>query len=901
MRHLYLFILFVISLSSLAQTGKTEVRGYIQGAIFDEKTKEPIASATIRLLNQSDSSYIQGVASNDKGEFRLSALPRKYILEVSFIGYKTFLQNFNTTVKNPDYSTGDIYLEEDMIELGAAVVEAQVPSILVRGDTIEYNAGSYSSQESDMLQDMLKNIPGVEVDANGNITANGKAISKILVDGKEFFGNDIPMALANLPANMIKKLQLYKEQSETAKVTGFRDKDPEQVLNLVVKEELKQSTFGDVKGGYGSDDKYANKVLVNHMRGDNQLSFVGDMNNVSDDEYMSGMDNGIDKNKNVGVNAYVQVSEKFKIGGNVRYSDNENLMETKTNTQTFLSTGDRLAKQDMSSTNKRDNMNVGMNVQWKPDTLTTIFARSYVSFNNTENDQTSTNFSYVAEKDTTSGQSTNRSKGDGYSINNYFTVGRKLNNKGRTVSLSFNNSLRKENSKGTNYSYTTYTGEVEDKIIDQRTNTDNNSNSYNISMSYVEPLGKDYRLQLSYSYGLNDSERIRDVRKRDAEGNYTLIDSAYARNTKNTYINQNISLNFQATKEKYRYTIGFSVDPSRSRSKISLGDSIIENLRQSVVNFSPSLNFSYTPNERTNIDFNYSGSTGQPGISQLSADTVIVNALSKYYGNPNLKPSYSNNFNVFYQNSDYESSRFLMLMGGFNYTFNNIVDYTLIDEQGNSINTYRNVSGNMGANINFMYNTPLKNKKFTVTNNSTGNYYKNIGYTNGEKAITHNVVLAEQVSVRFKNDKFETNLRAGVSYNMTRNNLTDLQDRNTTNYTLNHFAMWRLPYDFILTSSVNYSYYSGYEDDFKNSEMLWNASIAKQFLKKKRGTIKAQVFDILNDRNNITRYVSGNYMSDSRSNTINQYFLLTFSYKFNIIKGKKGVDEVDEVYEGGYY
>ncbi len=901
MRHLYLFILFMISLSSLAQTGKTEVRGYIQGAIFDEKTKEPIASATIRLLNKSDSSYIQGVASNDKGEFRLSAPPRKYILEVSFIGYKTFLQNFNTTVKNPDYSTGDIYLEENTIELGAAVVEAQVPGILVRGDTIEYNAGSYSSQESDMLQDMLKNIPGVEVDANGNITANGKAISKILVDGKEFFGNDIPMALANLPANMIKKLQLYKEQSETAKVTGFRDKDPEQVLNLVVKEELKQSTFGDVKGGYGSDDKYANKVLVNHMRGDNQLSFVGDMNNVSDDEYMSGMDNGIDKNKNVGVNAYVQMSEKFKIGGNVRYSDNENLMETKTNTQTFLSTGDRLAKQDMSSTNKRDNMNVGMNIQWKPDTLTTIFARSYINFNNTESDQTSINFSYVAEKDTTSGQSTNRSKGDGYSINNYFTVGRKLNNKGRTVSLSFNNSLRKENSKGTNYSYTTYTGDVEDKVIDQRTNTDNNSNSYNISMSYVEPLGKDYRLQLSYSYGLNDSERMRDVRKRDAEGNYTLIDSAYARNTENTYINQNISLNFQATKEKYRYTIGFSVDPSRSRSKISLGDSIIENLRQSVVNFSPSLNFSYTPNERTNIDFNYSGSTGQPGISQLSADTVIVNALSKYYGNPNLKPSYSNNLNVFYQKSDYESSRFLMLMGGFNYTFNNIVDYTLIDEQGNSINTYRNVSGNMGANINFMYNTPLKNKKFTVTNNSTGNYYKNIGYTNGEKAITHNVVLAEQVSVRFKNDKFETNLRAGVSYNMTRNNLTDLQDRNTTNYTLNHFAMWRLPYDFILTSSINYSYYSGYEDDFKNSEMLWNASIAKQFLKKKRGTIKAQVFDILNDRNNITRYVSGNYMSDSRSNTINQYFLLTFSYKFNIIKGKKGVDEVDEVYEGGYY
>lgn len=901
MRYLYLFLLLVISLSSVSQTAKRDVRGYIQGTVYDEKTKEPIVSATIRLLNQSDSLYIQGVASGEKGKFRFLASPGKYVLEISFIGYKTFLQNFNTTAKSPDYAAGDIYLEENTIELGAAVVEAKVPNILVKGDTIEYNAGSYTSQESDMLQDMLKNIPGVEVDANGNITANGKTINKILVDGKEFFGNDIPMALANLPANMIKKLQLYKEQSETAKVTGFRDKDPEQVLNLVVKEELKQSTFGDIKGGYGSDDKYANKILVNHMRGDNQLSFVGDMNNVSDDEYMSGMDNGIDKNKNVGVNAYMQVSEKFKIGGNVRYSNNENLMETKTNTQTFLSTGDRLAKQDMSSTNMRENTNVGMNIQWKPDSLTTVFARSYISFNNTRSDQVSTNFSYVADKDTTSGQSVNRSKGDGYSLNNYFTIGRKLNNKGRTVSLSFNNSLRKDNSKGTNYSHTTYTGETEDKIIDQRTNTDNKTNSYNLSMSYVEPLGKDYFLQLSYSYGLNDSERIRDVRKRDGEGNYTIIDSAYARNTDNTYINQNISLNFQATKEKYRYTIGFSIDPSHSRSKISLGDSIIENLRQSVVNFSPSLNFSYTPNERTNIDFNYSGSTGQPGISQLSADTVIVNALSKYYGNPNLKPSYSNNLNVFYQKSDYETSRFLMLMAGFNYTFNNIVDYTLIDEQGNSTNTYRNVSGNMGANINFMYNTPLKNKKFTVTNNSTGNYYKNIGYTNGEKAITHNVVLAEQVSARFKNDKFETTLRAGISYNMTRNNLTDLQNRNTTNYTLNHFAMWHLPYDFAITSSLNFSYYSGYEDDFKNSEILWNASISKQFLRKKKGTIKAQVFDILNDRNNITRYVSGNYMSDSRTNTINQYFLVTFSYKFNLIKGKKDTDEGEEIYGGGYY
>ncbi len=903
MKYLYILLLSVISLSAVAQTAAKGSKGYIQGTVYDENTKESIPFATVRLMNAKDSTELQAVATNDRGKFRLSTTAGDYLLEISFIGYKTFLQNFNTSAKEPDYSFGDIFMQENTVELGAAVIEAQVPDIVVKGDTIEYNATAYSSQESDMLQDMIRKIPGIEVDANGNITANGKPVKKILVDGKEFFGNDIPMALANLPANMIKKLQLYKEESETAKITGFRDKDPDQVLNLVVKEELKQSIFGDVRAGYGSDDKYANKALVNYMRNGNQISFVGDMSNVNDNEYSMGMDSGIDKNKNIGASAQIEISEKFKIGGNIRYSNNENLMETRTNTQTFLSEGDRFSKQDMSSLSKRNNTNLGINLQWKPDSLTTIYARSYVSFNNNKSDNNSNNISYVAESDTTSGQTLSHSRGDGYSVNSFITMGRKLNDKGRTISLTLNNSFRKDNSKGTNYSITQYTGDTPDKIIDQRNSTDNKTNSYNISMSYVEPLGKDYRLQLSYSINNNKSERLRDVRKMDDDGNYTIIDTAYTRNTNNDYINQNISLNFQATKKKYRYTIGFSVDPSYSKSKITLGDSIIENLKQNVVNFSPNLNFSYTPNDNSSLDFNYSGSTSQPGISQLSADTVIVNALSKYYGNPNLKPSYSNNFNMYYQKSNYETSRFLMISAGFNYTFNNIVDYTLIDGQGNSTNTYRNVSGNMGANLNFIFDTPLKNKKFNIGNSTYTNYYKNIGYTNGEKAITHNVVLGEQVTGRFRSDKFETSLRLGITYNMTRNNLSESQDRNTTNYSLNHTALLKLPYDFSIQSNLSYSYYSGYGDDFKTSEVLWNASISKLFLKKKRGTLKVQMYDILDDRNTISRQVSGNYMSDSRSNSVNQYFMVSFSYKFNIImgKGKKAADTGDEIYEGGFY
>ncbi len=893
MRYLYLLLFIFTTLSTVAQTVEGNPSGYVQGSVYDSITKDPIPFVTVRLLNEADSSYIKGVATNEKGNFKLSVTTGKYILEASFLGYKRFLQNFNISTQNPGYSFGNIYLVENTIQLKDAIVEAKVPDILVKGDTIEYNATSYTSQESDMLQDIIKNMPGVEIDAQGNISANGKPVKKILVDGKEFFGNDIPMALANLPANMIKKLQLYKEESETAKVTGFKDKDPDQVLNLVVKEELKQSIFGEVKAGYGSDDRYANKAITNYMRNDNQVSLVGEMSNTNDNGYPMGMDNGIEKNKNLGANIYLQPSEKIRVGGSIRYANNDNLMETKTNTQTFLSSGDRFSKQDASYRSKRENANLGMNLQWKPDSLTTIFARSYISLNNTKNIQSSTNLSYVAEKDTTSGYSNSQSKGDGYNINNFVTIGRKLNDKGRTVSLTFNNSIRKDNSKGSSYSRTTYSEGKDDKIIDQQNKTDNNTSNYTLSLSYVEPLGKDHRLQFAYSYGVNNSERMRDVRKKDGAGNYTILDTAYARNTENRYVNQNISLNFQTTKEKYNYTIGLSIDPSYSRSKVSVADSIIENLKQNVINFSPTLNFSYQPNDQTSLDLSYSGSTSQPGITQLSADTVIVSALSKYYGNPNLKPSYSNNFNVYYRKSDYASNRYMMLSGGFNYTFNNIVDYTMIDDLGNSTNTYRNVSGNMGANINFIFNTPLRNKKFTVDNSTYANYYKNIGYTNGEEAKTHNIVLSEKVSGKFKIDKLETRLELGMTYNITKNNLSNVQDRNTSNYNIQHSVLWKLPCDFSIQNFLNMTYYAGYGDDFKKKEILWNASVSKLFLKKKRGTLKVEFYDILNDRNNLSRYVSSNYMSDSRTNSINRYFMFSFSYKFNIIKSKGKSDDSD--------
>lgn len=899
MKYLYLAFLLILSLATAAQTAGRASGGYARGTVYDAGTKEPIQFATVSMLYEKDSTYIKSVETDGKGRFRMTATPGNYILEITYVGYKTFLQNFNISPQQKGHAFNDIFLEVNSILLGETVVEGKVPDVVVKGDTIEFNAASYSAQESDMLQDIIKNIPGIEVDEDNNITANGKPVNKILVDGKEFFGNDIPMALANLPANMIKRLQLYKEESETAQITGFKDKDPEQVLNLVVKDELKQSLFGEVKAGYGSDDKYSHKLLANYMRNDNQISVVGNMDNAGNDNFSYGMNNGIEKAKNIGANGYLQSSEKIKVGGNVRYGDNETLIETLTNTQTFLTAGDRISTQNSTSLNKRDNVNFGVNLEWNPDSLTKIFARTSISINNSDSRNTSSDFSYVAGGDTTSVESANTSRGDGYSMSNYVAIGRDLNGKGRTLGLTINNTIREDNSTGTNYSLSQYTGATPDNIIDQRNRTESKTENFGISVSYVEPLGKDHRLQFAYSYRINNSDRLRDVRIKDGMGEYTIVDSAYSRYTENRYTNQSFSLNYQMNKKKYNLYMGISVEPTLSRSKVTLGDSIIDNLKQNVINYSPTVNFNYKPDDKTTFDISYSGNTSHPSINQLSADTVIVNALRKYYGNPNLKPTFRNNLYLSYNKSDYEKNRYFMVFGSFGYSFNNIVNYSTIDDLGNSINTYRNVNGNINANISASYNTPFRNKKFSISLNTYTGYYKNTGFTNGDKAITHNIILNENITLKFKSPKFETNLKAGINYNITQNNLTSVENRNNGTYTLNHFLLWKLPNDFAISSTLNCTYYTGYEDNFKNSEILWNASISKEFLKKKKGMLRLQLYDILNDRNNIERFVSSNYLSDSRTNSINQYFMLSFSYKFNITMGKKSNEEQEEIYESG--
>jgi len=892
-KYLYLLILFFISAFSQAQS--------VIGVVRDSLKNEPVSYASVRLLNPQDTSYVIGTITGDNGEFKINQSTGKYLIEISYMGYNRYRDSIQFVNKKDKVDLGIIYLSKIDYTLDEAVITAHVPDIIVKGDTIEYNADAYKVKEDALLQDLVRLLPGVDVSADGKLMVNGKVINKILIDGKEFFDNDIELALKNLPASMINKLQIFKEESETSKVTGFKDGNEQQVINLTVKEGYKQRIFGEARTGVGTENRYSHKLSSQFMIDDNQYALIANSNNVTDDfEYsgLSGQYDGITKNQNIGFNFNTQKNEKLKVGGNIKYEHNDNLYEMDSNTRNFIESGDRINNQSSSSRSIRKDLRIGTNLRWTPDTLTTIYARISIGTGTSEEVREDNSRSYVEnQRDTTFGKTNYMTNGDTHNLNGSFMFGRKLNNKGRTISFTINGALRGGSSNGINKSDTYYQGVNQTKVIDQVLDIDNNSNSWGIMASFVEPLGKDKSIQLSYNLRSEKSDRDRWTYKRDGEGEYTVIDTAYTRISTTKFTSQRINLSFQSIKEKFEYTVGFNIDPSYSYSKTNTIDSILEQ-KQNVVNYSPTLRFSYKPKKNITFDFDYYGSTEQPSLRQLSPDTVILSALSRMYGNPDLKPSYQNNLNMYFQRSDYERGSFFTITAGGNYTVNKIVDYTITDSIGNVESTYRNVNGNWGINGGIIFSTPLRNKKITIDNSSYGYLMRNIGFSNGLKNITTNLTMSESFSINYRSEKFSQRLQVNLSYNITRNNLPSQENLNVTNYGFRSSTHWSLPYDFNIQNEISYTRNMGYSDSFKDYEWLWNFSLSKQFLKKKQASVKVQCYDILNQRNNVLRVTSGNYLSDTRTNMLKRYLLFSFSYKFNINPKGSSDDNSSDTYMG---
>ncbi len=893
------FLLMILALftSIQAQT----LMGTLSGKIIDKNTGEVIPAATIRILTPEDSTLVTGASSSGEGTFLIPIRHGNYIAQVSFMGYTPYFQEFTLSSAQSALRLDTIALQEQSILLDEAVITAAAAEIQVRGDTVEYNASTYKVTGMAVVEDLLKQMTGVEIDPNGVIKVQGKEIKKIFVDGKEFFSDDPKIASKNLPARMVEKLQVIDNKSEMEKMTGFDDGEEEMIINLTVRPDMKKGTFGNAFAGYGSQERYELNALVNRMRNSDQMTFTGGINNTnnagvtdlgsangrSSGRTRSGGGNGINTAANSGFNFSKEVSEKLEVGGNIRYGNNRSESLSKVYTQNLLSKGDTYEDQDNRSHNRDENLNMDVRLEWKPDSMTTLVFRPTLGFSSSE-DREADLFSTtrVAGDTVNYGNADYNSHGNGNNISGNLNLHRRLGKRGRSINVGLNIRSNGSENKATNISNTYYAGKRADDLLNQRITNTNNGSNLSGNFSYVEPLGKRNFLQLSYNYRQGSSQSDKDTRTRDEEGNYTVFDKKYSKLNDNSSVNQDAGISFRSRSEKYNYNVGFSVYPTSSKRKTYVGDSLISDITQNVTNYSPNAQFNYYWSRQRNLRFTYTGSTDQPTVNQISPVVDVSNPLNITYGNPDLKPEFMHRMNIRYQNSKPQENRFQMLTGSFNYTLNAIVTSRFTDpETGRKENTFRNVKGNWNGDARLIVSQPFFTKKFTFSSSSNASYRVNNGFSNNEENISRQVNLSENLSFNYNSSKFQFSVRGNISYNKVRNTLEGQQDREYFNYGSSAYTTIYLPFDINFQSDIRYSTNSGYSDGFKQNETLWNASIEKQILKQKNGLIRVKIYDILQQRSNIRRNVSSNFIRDTTTNTLTSYFIMHFVYRFNIFKG----------------
>ena len=912
-----LLMLLMILFSPMAFAQQSGVN--VTGSVVEQGSDTPIEQATVRLLNVKDSAMVRGVVSARNGSFTLKNVKKgSYLLHITFIGYDPLYQPLQITGKKNPVNVGKLELSDGAIELGEAVVIGKAPEVTVRNDTVEYNADSYKVTEGSVLEDLLKKMPGVEVDSEGKITVNGKEVKKVMVDGKEFFSDDPKVASKNLPAKMIDKLQVLDKKSDMAQMTGFDDGEEETVINLTVKPGMKQGWFGNAYGGYGSKDRYEGNAMVNRFVNNDQITFMGGTNNTNNMGFsdlastmFSGMGGGGGRRGGFGAgsgitssgNAGLNFSKEFKpdkltLGGNTRYSHSDNDARSKSDRQNILP-GDSSSydNSEAMSRTKSDNFGVDFRLEWKPDTMTQLIFRPSFSLSHSMNDNFSDATTLDNERDTVNtNKSSNYSESNGYNLNASIDFSRKLNNKGRVFSATLSGGNSDSYSDGMNRSdivYFNQTDALKNSIIDQRSRYDNKGFNYRAYVSWVEPIGHNNFIQATYSISQRKQEALKNVYNQDADGIYNVLDSAYNQSYRNNFISQRASLSFKSQRAKFNYTIGLNLDPSYSSSENFVGDTTLSKITRKVVNLSPMAQFNYMFDKRTNLRIMYNGRTSQPSMTQLQPVADISDPTNITIGNPDLNPRYTNNVFIRFQQFTPEKQQAFMIMANGSYIINDIVSYTSYNQEtGVKTTTYKNVNGNYSGNVRMMLNTPLKNKKFSINSMTMASFANSNGYINEEKNTNRNLILSERGGIDFRSSYLDLGVNGNIRYNATSNSLQKENNQNTFNYGAGGYTTIYLPLNFKIESDVNWSTNSGYGDGFKQNEVLWNASASKSFLKNNQGTLRFKIYDILQQRSNISRSVTASYIQDSEYNTLGSYFMVHFIYRFSIFKGGASASDV---------
>ena len=937
-------LLLMATLSAFAQTKRVTVSGRVV-----EDTGEPAVQATVQLLSLPDSTFTTGIASNEKGYFSLPRVKAgKYVLKVSYIGFKNKLIPLQLTASAPNKNVGTVKLETDAIMLAEAVVVAEAPQVQIVEDTVAFNSSAYRTPEGAMLEELVKKLPGAEVDDDGNVKINGKEISKIMVDGKEFFGGDVQTGLKNLPVDMIEKLKTYDKKSDLARITGIDDGEEETVLDLTVKKGMNQGWFGNVDVAGGTEKRYMGRAMVNYFYDKTRVSLIAGANNVNDQGFSAGgggprwrRNNGLTAKKMIGINFATQ-TDKIELGGSARYNYSDGDIASVGSTENFLTSGNSYSNSNTLSRNRNKRFSADFRMEWRPDTMTNIIFRPDFSYGKTDNLSSSEsgtfnddpynlvenpndylNLDNLAQNDPLREVRVNAINSGTLNDNKDITanatlqVNRKLNSKGRNITFrgrfSYGDSESNQFTESmTNYFLLqNYLGGDSVLIRNQYINTPTKDYNYRLQLTYSEPIARATFLQFSYQFQYKYSESDKstfDLQPFSDWGLGATLPDGYEENEIDSlgkyaeyrYYNHDASVALRFSREKYQLSAGMSFQPQHTILSYKRGDYMIDTTRN-VFNFAPNIDFRYRFSKVSQLRFTYRGRSSQPSMENLLPIVDNSNPQNIRIGNPGLKPAFTHTMRFFYNTYDADKQRGIIAHANFSATQNSISNSRIYNEAtGGWTTTPKNINGNWNAFGMFGFNTALKNKKFTINTFSNASYVNNVAYLTDSqtrvenKNTTTNLTLNERLNGTYRNDWFEFGLNGTLSYSIEKDKLTP--DNNQQPYTFSYGATTTvsMPWSMSLSTNIANQSRRGYRDASMNrNELIWNAQLSQTFLKG-AATISFEMYDILRQQSNITRSLTADGRSVYEYNGVNSYCMLHFIYRLNIFGGKAARDKMNQ-------
>lgn len=911
----------------------------VLGTVLDGTDRSPVIQAGVQILSAKDSSVVAGNVTDFNGKFALSARPGKYLLKVSYIGYKSNFKPVNLGGNKSRWNVGEILLEIDAVMLGEAVIVAEAPEVTAKEDTLVYNSSAYRVPEGSALEELVKKLPGAEVDDDGKITINGKEVSKIMIDGKEFFADDPNIAMKNIPVNIVDKIRAYDKQSDMARMTGIDDGEEETVLDLSVKPGMNKGWFGNVDVAGGTEDRYSGKVMVNHFVGKNQFTVIGSINNVNDNGFPGGGggfrgggdQNGLNTVKMGGFN-FATESETLETGGSVNFNYRDADIRSKQNSETFVSSETSSFKNAVNaSRNKTTNLIGDFRIEWKPDTLTTLMFRPRITYGKTDNSSSSDSYTFNEDPGVTTDEligaeditslvpeenivntivRNTLSRTDNVSARGVLLFNRRLGAQGRNITLRARYTYTNDDSEQLSASTTNYYQTAEEaladgtvaEILNRYITTPTKTSDYALRISYSEPIFKGGFLQFSYDFQYSHSET--DNSTYDMPDDWEVaqgflsdeasFNSDLSKSATYNYFNHQAEVQLRWIREKMRFNVGASFQPQRSTLSYTMGDYAIDTVR-TVFNFTPTLDFRYNFSKTSQLRINYRGKSSQPSMTDLLPIEDDTDPLDVQVGNPGLKPEFTNTLRVFYNTFDTEKQRGVMTHFRFQNVINDISDRQTYDE---TTGGYRTMPDNINGNWNLFgilgTNTALRNKKFTINTFTMARYNNIVSYMSSEssssdadKTTTRQLVMSERLRGTYRNDWWEVSLNSSLSYNHSRNSLQSQSNMDTYQFSYGASTNIRLPWNMSIATDISQNSRRGYSDSSMNrDELIWNAQISQNFLKGNAATVSVQFYDILQRQSNISRTISAAMRQDVEYNAIYSYCMVHFIYRLNLFGGK---------------